>query len=252
MCFTVAIVRKKTLLTLEKYYRYLENEDENRVPSLPEFPDLFFVSGFAHPDLPVIHQNGISMSAWGLVPAWTGSEADAREIRVKTLNAMGETLFEKPSFRKAAVSQRCILPVTGFYENRDFNGVKYPYYISSAVDEGFMLGAVYDKWINEANGQTLQTFSIVTTQANTLMEKIHNLKKRMPLILNTEDSYKWVNNTTDLQQVKSLIKPYDSRLMDAYTISRVANNSRLNRNIPEIMTEVKYPELDGYVENTLF
>ena len=252
MCFTVAIVRHNTLLTIEKYYDYLEKQDQLTAPDIPEFPDYFFVSGFAHPHLPVIHEKGFSMYQWGLVPSWTRNEADAREIRTKTLNAVGETLFEKPSFRKPALSQRCILPVSGFYEYRDFNGVKYPYYIFSADNQGFLLGGVYDTWINAATGESSRSFSIVTTQANSLMEKIHNLKRRMPLILPPKHSKLWINSNTDLQQVKSLIQPCEPRLMEAYTISRSANNARLNRNLPEIMKEVKYPELEGFVENTLF
>lgn len=252
MCFTVAIVRNNTLLTVEKYYDYLERDDEKRMHELPEFSDYFFVSGFAHPHLPVIHSKGISMYQWGLVPSWTRNENDAHEIRTKTLNAIGETLFEKPSFRKAALSQRCLLPVTGFYEYRDFNGFKYPYYVFDPYNKGFMLGAIYDVWVNPATGETNRSFSIVTTPANTLMEKIHNLKKRMPLILNNKDCNYWIDKNTDLQQLKSLIKPFDSHLMDAHSISRIANNARQNRNYPEIMNKVKYPELDGYVENTLF
>lgn len=252
MCFTVAIVRNNTLLTVEKYYDYLDEQDNLSTPLLPEFPDYYFVSGFVHPALPVIHEKGISMFQWGLVPSWTRNESDAREIRTKTLNAIGETLFEKPSFRKPALSQRCILPVTGFYEYRDFNGVKYPYYIYSADNQGFLLGGVYDTWINPATGETNKSFSIVTTPANSLMEKIHNLKKRMPLILPLSNSKLWVNSNTDAQLVKSLIQPYEARLMEAHTISLIANNTRLNRNIPEIMNKVNYPELDGFIENTLF
>jgi putative SOS response-associated peptidase YedK len=252
MCFTVAIVRHNTLLTIEKYYDYLDVQDNISTPLLPEFPDYYFVSGFEHPALPVIHEKGISLYQWGLVPAWTRNDADAHEIRSKTLNAIGETLFEKPSFRKPVLSQRCILPVSGFYDYRDFNGLKYPYYIYSTDNQGFLLGCVYDIWINPATGETNKSFSIVTTPANSLMEKIHNLKKRMPLILPPFQSKLWVNSNTDVQLVKSLIRPYDARLMEAHTISRIANNTRLNRNIPEIMNKVNYPELDGFIENTLF
>ncbi len=251
MCFTVAILKKDTLLTIEKYYESLDNEFQSKV-HLPEFPDYYFINGFTHPSLPVIKEDGVFMYDWGLIPSWTKDEKNANEIRSKTLNAKGETIFEKPSFRKCASNQRCILPVKGFFEYRDVNGIKYPYFIYSPEASDFLIGAIYDSWINPSSGETHNTFSVVNTAANTLMEKIHNLKKRMPLILDLDDSYKWIDKKLNLQEVKNLIKPYESNKMSAHTISKTANYARMNRNLPEIMNEVIYPELDESFQNTLF
>lgn len=251
MCFTVAIVRNNTLLTLEKYYQSLPNDWEKE-SDLPAFDDYFLTSGFSHPQLPVIKQDGVFLYHWGLIPWWIKNEKDANQFRDKTLNAMGETVFEKPSFRKSIQSQRCVLPVTGFYEFRDVEGIKYPYFIFPKNDESFLLGAIYDKWINNQNGEIINTFSIVTTAANSLMEKIHNLKKRMPLIINAEDTYKWIDIKTDTDQIRKLIKPYDNVKMNAHTISKIANNARANRNFAEIMHEVVYPDLDRPQNLTLF
>ncbi|MDO9154716.1 MAG: SOS response-associated peptidase [Paludibacter sp.] len=251
MCFSVAIVRNNTLLTLEKYYDSLPNNWE-RKNDLPEFPDYFFLSGFSLPLLPIIKDDGIFLHQWGLIPSWIKTEKDAHEIRSKTLNAKGETIFEKPSFKKCIQNQRCILPVAGFFEYREMNGLKYPYFIHSVDHDDFFLGSVYDRWINEESGEVLNTFSIVTTPANTLMEKIRNLKKRMPLIIRTKDSYQWIDRNTDLHLVEKLICPYDELKMNAYTISRIANNARMNRNLPEIMNEVVFTELDAHIQTSLF
>ncbi|HRZ98382.1 MAG TPA: SOS response-associated peptidase [Paludibacter sp.] len=251
MCFTVAILRNNTLLTLEKYYDSLPDDWEKQ-NDLPEFTDYYFVSGFSAPELPVIKEDGIFMYQWGLIPSWIKTEKDATEIRTKTLNALGETVFEKPSFRKSIQSQRCILPVTGFFEYRDVNGSKFPYFIHPTESESFFIGAIYDKWINVETEEINNTFSIVTTTANTLMTKIHNLKKRMPLIMNDNEVYKWMDTKTDAEHIKKLIKPYDDSKMAAHTISRIANNARLNRNVPEIINEVIYPEVDASTQLTLF
>ena len=183
------------------------------------------------------------MFNWGLIPSWIRNEADASEIRKKTLNAVGETIFDRPSFRENIKSNRCLFPVSGFYEWREFNGLKYPYFIQPNNDITFTLGAVYDCWIDKVTGEITNTFSIVTTVANTLMEKIHNKKKRMPLIVSNEDSYKWLDSSINRQRVEALIKPYPDELMEAYTISTLANDVRKNRNVPEIMNPVLYPEL---------
>jgi putative SOS response-associated peptidase YedK len=76
------------------------------------------------------------------------------------------------------------------------------------------------------------------------MEKIHNLKKRMPLILNVEDEAKWLDPTLSKDDIQRLIKPFDEKLMSAYTISRNANSSKADRNHQEILEPVVYQGLD--------
>jgi len=103
----------------------------------------------------------------------------------------------------------------------------------------------------EQTGEILNTFSIITTPANPLMEKIHNLKKRMPLILSQDDEMKWLDPDLKTDRIKELIKPFPESKMTAYTISRDANNARNNRDVPGIQKRVEYPELLE-AENSLF
>ena len=244
MCFTVAIVRKGELITAQEYYSNLPVVKSTGV-ILPEIPSFYLVSGFSHPRLAVVREDGVFLHEWGLIPSWVKNEAIADDLRSKTLNAVGETAFEKPSFRKSIASQRCLLPVSGFYEWREANGIKYPYYIQLQEQDYFSLGSLYDTWINRETGEIRNTFSIITTPANPLMEKIHNLKKRMPLILSPDDEMKWLDSTLKTDSVKELIKPFPEKRMKAYTISRMANNARSNRDIPEIMNRVDYGELEA-------
>ena len=242
MCFTVAIVRKGELITAQEYYSGLPVVSKSGA-SIPELPYHYLVSGFSHPRLAIVKQDSVSLSEWGLIPSWVKDQKTADELQSKTLNAVGETAFEKPSFRKSILSQRCLLPVSGFYEWREENGVKYPYYIQLKDQDYFSLGSIYDTWINKDTGEIRNTFSILTTPANPLMEKIHNLKKRMPLILSPEGQLKWLDSGLNTEQIKELIKPYPETTMKAYTISRAAGNSRNNRDVPEIMEKVEYEEL---------
>lgn len=245
MCFTVAIIREGVLMTTEQYYNSLPVKiRKKRInPNEPEIPNLYMVSGFAHPKLPVITDDDFVLKSWGLIPSWSKSKEDAMSIRDKTLNAKGETIFEKPSFSKNVLSRRCLLPVSGFFEWRDFNNNKYPYYIEPANEHGFLLGSVYDQWEDKLTGEVYETFSIVTTPANPLMEMIHNVKKRMPLILDFESADKWLDPSTDTEQLRSVIKPYDEVRMKAHTISKAAGSSKTNRNYKEILDPVVYPEL---------
>jgi len=232
---------------MDKYdARYKEGLPPDYIDRIakPGLPLFYFVSGFSHPQLPVVKHDGIFLFEWGLIPFWVKDNDSARDIQGKTLNAVGETVFEKPSFRKSIVSQRCLLGINGFYEWRDFNKQKYPYLIKTKSNEMFSLGCLYENWVDKSSGEIRNTFSILTTPANPLMEKIHNLKKRMPLILKKEDEEKWIDPRLKKEEIQELIKPYDEADMSAYTVSKFANSAANNRNVPEIIEKVEYPEMN--------
>ena len=242
MCYNVKYIEKRIEKYIERYADILPEWSPQ--PDLrTELPLYYFVSGFEHPVLPIVKHDGIFLFEWGLIPAWVKDSRGAADIRTKTLNAVGETAFEKPSFRKSIASKRCLLGVNGFYEWRDLNKVKYPYLIQSRSNEIFSLGCIYESWVDRVTGEIRNTFSILTTPANPMMEKIHNLKKRMPLILKKEDEAKWIDIKLPAEDVKQLIKPYDESDMTSYTISRNANSARFHRNVPEISDPCEYPEL---------
>ena len=243
MCFNIAIPTTDIKIYADRYNKI--SPVTAAINNLKEkLTAYYFVSGFSHPSLAVVKHDGIFLFDWGLIPFWIKDKAAANDIKTKTLNAVGETVFEKPSFRKSIVSQRCLLPVNAFFEWRDVNKVKYPYCIASNENELFSLGCIYDTWTDPSTGEIVNTFSILTTEANPLMEKIHNLKKRMPLILKAEDEAKWIDPNLPKGEIQKLIKPFDEALMSAYTISRNANNSRIDRNKTEILEPVTFDELD--------
>lgn len=140
-----------------------------------------FLNGFSNPYLPVVGLNEIKRFQWGLLPFW------AKDIRIqrKTLNARIETIRERNAYKKY-VENRCLLPITGFYEWKHLVGgkTKIKYCIQLSHQPLFSLGCIY----------TNETFSIVTTAANEFMEQIHNTKKRMPVIIPKELERDWLTN----------------------------------------------------------
>ncbi len=246
MCYSVAYLEKKLTKLVERYQGLLPPGWKNQLlefdkPSDP--PVYYFVSGFSHPALPVFAKESLYQFAWGLIPSWAKDESFAKKIRTGTLNAVGETVYEKPSFRNSIRSRRGLLPVSGFFEWHEYQGKKYPYFIRLVKEGLFSLACIHDAWTNPTTGEIMNTFSIVTCPANPLMEIIHNKKKRMPLILDDASIQNWLNPETSKQAVEALIKPYDETKMTAYPVSRMLNYARNQRNSPEAIEPIAYPGL---------
>ena len=223
---------------------------EKRFDAEFEEPDLFepicHVSAFSAPSFPVItneNAESIRLFQWGLVPYWTKDERYADEIRFKTGNARAETIHEKPSFRNPIKKKRCLVLADGFYEWREVKGRKYPYYIRLKEHEAFSFAGIWDRWRNREAGGERNTFSIITTRANPLLEKIHNTKKRMPVILAEEDEKKWLEKDLPKDDIDSMLVPFDDAYMEAYSVSKLITARRADNNVPGVMKRFEYREL---------
>ncbi|MGE5604892.1 MAG: SOS response-associated peptidase, partial [Bacteroidota bacterium] len=193
MCFFYAL--SQTAQSLKNRYQLKLDFDFELEPELTEAK--YYISGFEFPKLPVItnrQPDRLQGFTWGLIPFWVKTSTEAMEIRTHTLNARSDTVFIKPSFRNAIRERRCLVPADGFYEWREFNGKKYPYYIFLKSKEIFSFAGIWEEWTDRSTGEVLKTFSILTTDANPLMERIHNTKKRMPVILPREGEREWLRN----------------------------------------------------------
>lgn len=242
MCFFYAL--SQTAQSLKNRYQLkLEFEFELK-PELSE--PKYYVSGFEFPKMPVItsqQPDRLQVFSWGLIPFWVKSQTEAMEIRGHTLNARSDTVFTKPSFRNAIRERRCLVPADGFYEWREFNGRKYPYYIYLKSKDIFSFAGIWEEWTDRSTGEVLRTFSILTTDANSLMEQIHNIKKRMPVILPREKEMDWLKNWLGREEIDALTKPLDDTLMSAHPISKLINSRNFNRNVAAIQEAYEYPEL---------
>lgn len=170
--------------------------------------------------LPVITRNSpnrVEMMRWGLIPSW----AKEASIGSRMINARAETVAEKPAFRASLRSRRCLVPASGFYEwQRDGND-KVPHFIHLRHEPLFAFAGLFDVW-RDPNGQTVKSYTILTTGPNALMSSIHN---RMPVILRRADEDEWLNPAnTEPQQLLPLLRPYPAESMEAYPVSRMVNS----------------------------
>jgi putative SOS response-associated peptidase YedK len=154
---------------------------------------------------------------WGLIPSW----AKDPNIGYKMINARAETLVEKPSFRNLLTSQRCLIPTSGFFEWKHRGKDAIPYYIRLTKENMFGFAGLYDIW-QDAEGYPLKTFTIITTQPNSIMSSIHN---RMPVILTREEEEMWLTSETQSTiQLLDLLDPYAPEEMEAYPVGKTVNN----------------------------
>lgn len=229
--------------------------DEIREKLLP-FTDLpiYHASGFSHPRLLIYTEaqpDFPSVATWGLVPHWVRDSAAQKKLWNKTLNARGETIFEKPSFRKAAQDQRCLIYVDGFYEHHHHGGRTYPYHIYRKDREPMVFAGLYSDWADPETGEVLTTFTIVTTEGNPMMARIHNNPKligpRMPLILPEALALDWlrpIEDPLDRKVVEDLIQAYPEEELTAHTVGKL-RGKEYRGNVSEISDEFRYPELEG-------
>jgi putative SOS response-associated peptidase YedK len=208
MCYTIKI--DLTREELEKRFgaKFMEAE---------EYHSGNRINAFSLPLLPVIcsdKPDEIRLFTWGLIPYWVKDLKNASEIRTKTFNAKAETLAEKPSFRNSLQRKRCLVPVNGFYEWQTLEKLKIPYYITLKDLPAFALAGLYDQWTNRETGEIINTFTVITTRANPMMEEIHNLKKRMPVILSPQNEQLWLDLKTEPAK-SGIFEPFPEELMKA-------------------------------------
>ena len=116
------------------------------------------------------------------------------------------------------MKKRCIVPSTGYFEWRHEEANKIPYYIYVKDEPIFSMAGIYDRWLDKDTGEEHKTFSIITTDTNSLTDYIDNTKHRMPAILTQEEEEKWLNPSLSKAEIASLLKPFDTEKMDAYVI----------------------------------
>jgi putative SOS response-associated peptidase YedK len=214
-----------------------------------------FLNGFGHPNLTVLAQenpNELDVFKWGFVPSHITSEKAAKDFCLKysTLNAKAETVFQLPTYKKSIHSKRCLIAATAFFEwHHEEPGnpktKKIPFRIFLKDQEIFSFGGIYDIWKNEETQTEVTTFSIITTEANSLMSKIHNAKKRMPLLFSKEEEMNWINSDLKENDIKELMQPLDEKMMQAYSIRSVNTRAKdFDPYSPTIIEPFKYTELN--------
>jgi len=163
--------------------------------------------------------NRLEIMRWGLVPSW------AKDIKMgsRMINARGETVHEKPSFRSAFKRRRCLVVADGFYEWQKLSdGSKQPLYITLKDDGPFAFAGLWEFWTDRDSGSELITCTIITTTPNDFMSTIHN---RMPVILPRAEYDRWLDpDQEDPAALLPLLRPYPDDMMTAWPVSKRVNS----------------------------
>jgi putative SOS response-associated peptidase YedK len=184
-------------------------------------------------NIPVIFDdNGkvtIDIFKWGLIPHW----AKEPKIGYKMINARIETISEKRTYNKELIEGRCLIPASGFFEWKKVKEGKKPMYIHIKNQEIFAFAGISSNW-KAPDGKTFKTCSIITTQPNAFMSKIHG---RMPAILTKNIETKWISpDLNDKEEILKLIHPYSAKDIEAYEISTMVNSP--SNNNPTILQPI--------------
>jgi putative SOS response-associated peptidase YedK len=196
----------------------LSKRYKKTIKSIPELT-VYYATGFAFPTWRVItKQNNVQVMNWGLIPKWFNG-TNPNEIAKMTLNARTESIHEKASFKNLVNTGRCIIPSTGFFEWKHENRTKTPYFIFPTIDIVFSMAGLYDQWMNPITNELHTTYSILTCEANSFLAGIHNVKKRMPMILPMKNESSWLTGEGQIQDYLSELNnemeayPVDSRIL---------------------------------------
>jgi len=193
------------------------------------------------------NKNELTPYHWGFIPRWTKGIDAGLKLRVQTLNCISEEMYEKPAFRDAAnEGKRCLIPCSGFFEWRwmDEKGKsKVPYFISVPGSKLFSLAGMYTTFRDRATDQQYHTYTVLTTRANPLMEKIHNSKKRMPVIMPREYEQDWLNTSLSKDDVLALCQPLSATIMEGHTISKLITNKKEETDVARVLEPEIYQEV---------
>jgi putative SOS response-associated peptidase YedK len=173
---------------------------------------------------------------WGLIPSFNKDP----KVYKPLINARAETLGEKPSFKKAFQYRRCVIPASGFYEWQKVKDGKQPWYFChSNPEKNFCFAGIWDIW-HGPDGEQVNSFAIITTAANQLVNKIH---PRMPVILSEECLLQWLDPATDTIELKKMLVGFPPSAMKAWKVDRQVNNPKFDS--PECLqrSTINQPEL---------
>ncbi len=151
---------------------------------------------------------------WGLIPSWD------RDVSTGYTNARAERITEKPAFRAAFRTRRCLVPADGFYEWQRVDGEEVPWRITLADGGAFAFAGLWERWDKSSDGVPVESCAIITTEANEFVEPISS---RMPVILSPESYEAWLQETR-LEALVSLLHSYPAEQMTTYRVNTAVNS----------------------------
>jgi len=217
MCGRYVLVQK--VETIEKRFNV------KAPPTMAWEPRYNIAVGQLAPVISSDHPLQLDLMTFGMTPHWATKpmylfNARAEGDRNKENNPAysgAKDIIIKPAFRKSIRSKRCLVIADAFIEGTTDEGLSNPFLVYLQNKERpFAMAGLFDEWENNKTGEILRSFSIITTTANDLMQKLPH--HRMPVILKREQEHLWLNLKMPLSDITKIIRPYDSNLMNAYAI----------------------------------
>jgi len=185
----------------------------------------------------------LSLYQFGMTPFWAKkpmylfnarTEGDSNKDNDPAYQG-AKGIISKPAFRKAIRSQRCLVIADAFIEGTVKEKLSKPYLVYLKDKERpFAFAGIWDTWVNEETGEVIKSFSIITTVANELLQKLPH--HRSPVILPRKYEQNWLNSDLPLSDVTRMLKPFPSELMNAYPINPAIKNPRAEG--PELIKSV--------------
>jgi putative SOS response-associated peptidase YedK len=169
----------------------------------------------------------LTIMRWGLIPFWSKDS----KIAYSTINAKVETITTSPAFREAVKRPRCLVPADCFFEWKKIDAkTKQPHTIALQDDSLFAFAGCWEPWKDKATEQVMETYTIITTDPNELMEPLHN---RMPVILHKQDYERWLAPADPSRLPTDLLKPFPTGEMKAWRVGAAVGNVR--NDSPELL-----------------
>ena len=229
--------------------RYLRRSDKQRIAEwfklgeVPDFvlaPDYNIAPTTYQPVIRLARETGereMVLMRWGLVPFHAKSLAEYKGV--STINARAESVTGG-MWKRLFERHRCLVPANAFYEWQTLTMsfaaqagkpakkprvAKKPFVFSVLGAPLFAFAGVWDAWRDPANGEWLQSFAIITTEANELMSTVHT---RMPVLLHRQDYARWLDRSPEAPLPVDLLRPYESEDMAAAEANPLVNSVRNN------------------------
>jgi putative SOS response-associated peptidase YedK len=188
-------------------------------------------SGFSYQQWPVIFTEQQASGAitrpgmmhWELIPNWVRNQKELTESRKKytTLNIKSEGILQNKVAQALVHTNRCLVLASHFFEWQEVNKEKFPHCIQVKENALFYIAGVWNTWTDHATGEQKNSFGIITTEANEFMAKIHNVKKRMPTILNEDLASAWMSSGLSTNEIQTIAgTKIDSNAMQAHTVAK--------------------------------
>jgi putative SOS response-associated peptidase YedK len=234
-CVADTVLPRARLAELEEYYGAEESNDLDTWERQFNIPSREFA--------PVVMQKAgirkLKAALWGILPPWAESRDDSRQL--STFNAKAETIAEKPTFKNAFAKRRCIVPAEAFYEWVGPKGNKIPLHISRKDGKFLSMAGLFNYWTGPEDEKPFPTFTIITTEPNAWMARIHN---RRPVILPDNGVEAWLDPRTDAEELSGLLKAPPEDWLDCYPVDAKLVNSGMV-DVPECVerTDVQVSHL---------